>query len=159
MKILLTQGKYAEISKQDYGLVSQHKWQWTPCKWHEGYATTSVNGKTVYMHRLILNLGKGEQADHKNHNGLDNRRSNIRKVTQHQNNGNLRRPAHNTSGYKGVSYYKGHKSKPWTSYIQNMGRKVHLGYFRTPKEAAVAYNIAAIKQWGEFAELNAFEAT
>ena len=157
MKIQLTQGKYAEISKQDYGLISQYKWQWTPCKWHEGYATTNMGGKTIYMHRLILGLGKGEQADHINHNGLDNRRSNIRKVNQHQNNGNLRKPSHNTSGYKGVSYYKGHKSKPWTAYITNQRKKIHLGYFKTIQEAAIAYNSAATKQWGEYASLNLVE--
>jgi hypothetical protein len=154
MKIQLTQGKHAQASRQDYALVSQYKWYWTPCKWHEGYATTYIKGKTIYMHRLILGLAKGYQADHINHNGLDNRRSNLRKVTQHQNNGNLRKPSHNTSGYKGVSFYKSNKTKPWTAYIQNMGKKIHLGYFETAENAAMAYNKAATTQWGKYAYIN-----
>lgn len=154
MKVNLTQGKQAQVDRQDYKMLSKYRWQYLPCKWHEGYATTSIKGKTIYMHRIILGLKKGEQADHINHNGLDNRRSNLREVTQHQNNGNLRRPNHNTSGFKGVSAYSANKTNPWMAYITNQRKKIHLGYFKTAKEAAKAYDIAALEQWGEFAHIN-----
>lgn len=158
MKLQLNKDIFALVDQKDFYVLNQWKWSFCSNKWG-GYAARQQGCKTIYMHRFILNLEPGQQADHINHNGLDNRRSNLRVATQHQNNGNLRKPNHNTSGYKGVSFYKGHKSKPWTAYIQNMGRKIHLGYFETASEAALAYNFAAKKQWGDFAQLNKLKTT
>jgi hypothetical protein len=53
-----------------------------------------------------------------------------------------------------VSFYKAVKTKPWTAYITNNHKKIHLGYFKTLEEAASVYNQAAANQWGEFANLN-----
>lgn len=152
--IILNDNEKVKVDDSDYEYLSSFSWCFMKNKWSGGYVTRKDNRKTVYMHRMIMNAKKGEQVDHINHDGLDNRRSNLRIVTQHQNNGNLRKSSHNTSGYKGVSFYKRVKEKPWSAYITNNRKKQHLGYFKTIQEAAIAYNQAAIKQWGNFALLN-----
>jgi hypothetical protein len=156
-KIELTQNKYALVDDGDLEQLSSYRWTLLKNKW-TCYTITYIDGKTTYMHRLIMKPEKGKQIDHINHNGLDNRKENLRTCSQSQNNGNLQKPKHNTSGYKGVSYYKAVKANPWSAYITSFGKKLHLGYFETAKDAATAYNEAATMQWGNFAELNKIEA-
>jgi hypothetical protein len=83
-QIKLTQDKYAVIDKIDLSLISKYKWNY-----HYGYASATINGKLVYMHRLILNAPKHLQVDHKNGILSDNRRSNIRLCTRSQNQMNI----------------------------------------------------------------------
>lgn len=135
-------------------------------KWHPirsgttFYAATSLPPKSpggswpsVRMHRMILSVGSDEQVDHKNHDGLDNRRSNLRICNQSQNNGNRRLSSGNTSGYKGV-HWDGVRHL-WRAYIRVDGRALHLGRFRDPESAAAVYDEAAIRHFGEFALTNA----
>lgn len=158
MIIKISQDKEVQVSPEDFDRVSVLIWYFMPNVWG-GYAARHEGKQTVYLHQFIIGKPKkGFQIDHINHDGLDDRRENLRIVTQHQNNGNLRRPKHNTSGYKGVSAYPNNIKKPWTAYIQNMGVKIHLGYFATPQEAALVYNLAAKEQWGKYAHLNEVEA-
>jgi hypothetical protein len=107
---------------------------------------------TVLLHRLILDAPDGMDVDHKNHNGLDNRRANLRVCTRQQNLANCRPGRNNTSGYKGVSWSKQHRK--WASYITVDYKKRHLGLFMEKRDAATAYNSAAFEAWGEFAYLN-----
>jgi hypothetical protein len=101
------------------------------------------------MHRVILGLADGDptQVDHRNHDGLDNRRSNLRTATPPQNNGNQLKRKGTTSKYKGVSRYKGRR---WRAAIQRR----HLGIFGSEEAAATAYNVAASEVFGEYAHLN-----
>jgi hypothetical protein len=137
----------------DYDLVKQH--QWAIKTYSEGivYATTNVPNTTLRMHRLILPTTK--QIDHKNHNGLDNRRQNLRPATQAQNSMNARKcSSATTSKYRGVYWHKSRKHFVARIHAKNKYR--YLGSFRTEEAAALMYNIFAKLYFGEFANLNQF---
>lgn len=158
-KIKLTQGKFALIDDCDYELVR-------PFKWHAKkertrfYASSSIwNGKrhrNIRMHRLLLGEScLGLDVDHKNHDTLDNRRSNLRVCTRSQNIMNTRKRPNKTSKYLGVS--KCNKVDRWRSTISKDGKNYHLGNFKSELDAAVAYNKKAKELFGEFAVLNLLE--
>lgn len=113
------------------------------------YAVTSVGSKTVYMHKLITGFA---ETDHKDGNGLNNHRSNLRDSTHTQNMQNRKtNRGTKSSKYKGVSK----RRDKWRAYINNQyGIKVALGDFSTEREAALAYNEAALRYHGEYARLN-----
>jgi hypothetical protein len=92
--------------------------------------------------------------DHKNHNGLDNRKTNLRKITHQQNMMNRRPSKNSTSKYKGVSLFK--RDKKWIAHICFNRILRYIGIFATEIEAAKAYNIFAKKYFGEYAYLNKF---
>lgn len=117
------------------------------------YAKTRVSrNKWDSMHRMILNAKNGDLVDHKNHNGLDNRRSNLRLCCNTKNHMNGQTHRDNQSGYKGVSMDK--RRGNFRARIKHNGKEVWIGTFTTAKEAALAYNHAAVKYFGEFAKLN-----
>ena len=106
------------------------------------------------MHRAILGLGFGDkrQTAHRNHNGLDDRRANLRICTYTQNAQN-QLPAKNLSSkYKGVSRFR--RDKKWQVSIKNNGKLIFLGHFNNEVEAAKAYDKAAKRIFGEFAFCN-----
>ena len=114
-----------------------------------------VNGKTklIPMHREITAAPNGLMVDHINHNGLDNRRANLRFATATQNGWNSRRGANlGSSKYKGVSWDK--KAKKWCAILYYKGGRKHLGYFKSEKTAAKIYDKAAKEHRGEYAFLN-----
>jgi hypothetical protein len=92
------------------------------------------------------------QCDHINHNGLDNRRCNLRLCTHQQNCFNKKPKPGCTNKYKGV--YRSHESKKWRAEIRRNGRKIHIGHFDYEQDAAIAYDDYAIELFGEFAYLN-----
>lgn len=166
-KIKLTKDKYTIVDDDDYEKLCNFSWYWSDSKKGNGYARAYNKGfgnKNIYLHRFILLAGKKEQVDHVNHNTLDNRKKNLRIVTRSQNNMNKSKTG-NKFGYKGVSFYnhdryyktkikKKSSAKPYVARIKINGKKISLGYFFTPIEAAQAYNEAAIKYFGEYAYLN-----
>ena len=95
---------------------------------------------------------KGYVIDHIDGNSLNNQKNNLRICTQSQNCSNQKIGKSNTSGYKGVSYNKGQGK--YNSRIRFNKKLIHLGYFVNLKDAARAYNEAAVKYHGEFANLN-----
>ncbi len=103
--IPLTQGKFAIVDAEDYDWLIRYKWHACKCK-NTYYASRVRGGKTIKMHREIMRAPKGLVCDHINHNGLDNRKRNLRLCTNAQNCYNQRASATGTSKYKGVSWHK-----------------------------------------------------
>lgn len=153
-KIKLTQGKYALVDDDDFERVNQFKWCYrSESKNNNGYAIRAVNKTTISLHRFLLNLEDRQiQVDHVNGNGLDNRRVNLRNCLHLQNGKNRRIGNNNKSGYKGVCFDK--KACKYKSEIKADEKRVWLGYFNSPIEAAKAYNAKALELHGEFARLN-----
>ncbi|MDP9317264.1 MAG: AP2 domain-containing protein [Chloroflexota bacterium] len=148
--IVLTQDKFATVDDEDFDWLNQWRWRYS----NQGYAVrdTTRPKNTLLMHRVIMSAPADMEVDHCNHNGLDNRRINLRLCTKSQNRGNLVSPHMKQSGYKGVFYMP--RKRPWKAQI-NIGQKsVHLGMFATPEEAARAYDEAAKAHFGEFVKLN-----
>ena len=107
---------------------------------------------TLQIHRLITEAPKGMHVDHINGNPLDNRKSNLRICTHAENQRNRGANKNNTSGYKGVSWHK--RNKKWACQIKHNYKKIHVGNYATPEEAARAYDAKAKEFQGEFAYLN-----
>lgn len=151
--IPLTQGKFAIVDAEDYDRLSQHKWYAAKAKTGTTFYACRARGRTtVNMHREIMRAPKGMICDHKNHNGLDNHKSNLRLCTSSQNARNQQARAGCTSKYKGVCWHKKHKK--WQARITCNGNHMHLGSFDNQIDAAVAYDRRAIEVFGEFAWLN-----
>ncbi len=151
----LTQGKFAIISSDDADRVSAHRWIAAKCASPGSdiiYATTQMQGKTVYMHRLIMEPGAGLEVDHVNHDGLDNARDNLRVVTHRENMLNARKRKGCTSRYKGVCWVRDRGK--WGAYARLHGKTVYLGLFPSEAGAARAYNAEAAKHYGPCARLN-----
>lgn len=148
-EILLSKGKIALVDDELFSEMSL--WNW----YFDGrYAARKEHGVKIYMHRQILSV-VGSEVDHRNHNKLDNRRFNLRVCTHKENQRNFPIRVTSTNGFKGIKFYRGRNlKKPWQSAIRIDGRKVSLGYFSTKEQAALAYNQAALKHFGEFACLN-----
>jgi hypothetical protein len=141
-------GYYAIIDVDDEQMVRAHSW--CPVLGRSTmYAQTRTGGKSLYLHRLITNAQIGTKIDHKNGNGLDCRKENLRDATNRQQMGNSKHKL-GKSGYRGV--HKVHNRYKALISINNITK--HLGYFDTAQEAALAYDKAAMLHFGEFATLN-----
>ncbi|HEY5122710.1 MAG TPA: hypothetical protein VIK14_03135 [Ignavibacteria bacterium] len=148
--LIISKGKeYACLyDKRDQKKISRFNWSLHS----KGYAVTTINGKPVLMHRLILGIiDKPEiETDHKYHNKLDNRRSKIRVCTHSENRRNSRKVMQGSSKYKGV--YRD-QNKYHAQILQ--GQKVlNLGRFRSEITAAKIYDKVAKETFKDFAFLN-----
>ncbi len=130
------------------------------CTAPSGYVLVGVNRTDYRAHRIAWAMVYGkwpdDELDHKNRIRNDNRISNLRLATRSLQAANLPRNPNNTSGYRGVSYVptqnynKTRRKKPWIALINFQGRRRGLGFYRTAKEAAAAYDREAKKLFGEF---------
>lgn len=151
-QIKLSSDKVALVDDEDFEYLSQFKWYDA-----HGYAARNyfIKGKHIHvsMHREILgNIPSNVQTDHINGNKLDNRRENLRLCNNAQNNQNKGLTKDNTTGFKGLRWYK--PSKRWQVRIAVYGKQIHLGYFKDITKAVKTYNTAAKKYHGEFAYQN-----
>jgi hypothetical protein len=148
-EIKLSSGNKALVDGEQFARASLYNWHETKRN-NTSYAVAHIDGKTVYLHHFILGLQ--DQVDHKNRNGLDCRKENMRSASHRQNGRNIVQPqTEDGTGYRGVS-----KSRTrFAARIRDEnGYKKHLGVFETAEEAARAYDAAAREIHGEFAVLN-----
>lgn len=121
-----------------------------------GYLVIRVDGKLYYAHRLAWLYVYGEWPhdviDHSNGDKSDNRLCNLRSCSQSSNGGNTKRAATNTSGFKGVSYFR--QTRRWRAQIVHQKQHYSLGYYRTKEEASLAYAAKAVELFGEFARVS-----
>lgn len=157
-KIALTNGGFALVDDIDFEYLNQWKWQAHKSKFtfyvrrSERYGSRTENkSKKYYMHRVILELSPNEICDHKDRNGLNNQRDNLRKATYSQNNTNRKlKTGKKLSDYKGVYKVKNR----FKASIGINGKTVHIGSFIKENDAVLAYNNKAIETYGEFANIN-----
>ncbi len=155
-RIKLTKGRYAIVDPEDYQKLSQDDWQLFETENKKCYAARIEGIKIEYMHRQIMNAPKGSIVDHRDHEGLNNTRDNLRFATRSQNSCNRKRLNYGSSKYRGVC--RGNECNKWRAYISFNGQRKYLGYFENEEDAAKAYDEAAKIYHGEFAVLN-FEST
>jgi len=160
----------AIVDDEDYEHIVQRKWYLLKAK-HTNYATTRKWNKKkkkidyFYMHREMLKVPKGLLTDYIDHNGLNNQKSNLRMCSSSENNRNRR--AHGSSKYLGVCVKKETRIRKTVKGEERVcnsisiiakivfnGKEVYIGAFKTEEDAAKAYNNAAKKYHGEFANLN-----
>jgi len=155
---------FAQVDDADYEEINKYKWTLKNGNktFYAGRTQHLSNGKTksFQMHRQILGLTDPTiLCDHKDQNGLNNQRENLRQCNKSQNAHNTK--ARGASKYIGVGKYidKRHKthSEIWTSYIRINGKNTYIGRFKTEREAAIAYNDMANKHPNEFRSLNIIE--
>lgn len=150
-RIPLPCGRSVLVDDEDYERFKNYPWHYT--RGHASYSAPDNGGNAIYLHRLIMEPGDGEEVDHINGNGLDNRRINLRVCTHAQNMKNRKKRSSPTSSiYKGVSWHK--REQRWIARIYSDGTCHHLGYHDEEVEAAKAYNRAARELHGEFCNLN-----
>lgn len=170
MKLIkMSNGKTVKVDDADFSELSKYTWsekersdgkgsyaiRWwksaSDSKWHR-----------TRMHVQIMQPPKGFIVDHRDGDGLNNTRSNLRVATQRQNAQNSK-PAERkkSTPYKGVSYALVHKrdtlTKPWRARIRVEGKLINIGHYKTAEEAAAAYDEAALRHFGEYALTNGME--
>lgn len=157
-RIAVTLGQYAIVDPEDYERINKYKWNA-----YRGYSSYYSKRKiynrkkgterTIYMHRYIMNAPEGMVVDHINHNGLDNRKENLRFATRAENVRYSRKTKNKfSSDYKGVHYIT--KAKRWRAMITFENKTIYIGQYKDEISAAKAYDRAAKKYFGEFACLN-----
>jgi hypothetical protein len=124
-----------------------------------GYRRIEADGRSYMAHRLAWLIQHGtwpaQEIDHANGERDDNRVCNLRVATRVENNRNVSQSRLNTSGYKGVFLVPDQPSRPWRAQIRVDGRRISLGSFVSPEAAHQAYQDAARRHHGEFANFGA----
>jgi hypothetical protein len=147
-------GRLARVDDGDYELVMQYRWNVREQKGPTGtvwgaWAKAKVpggQGAEIYMHTLLTGWPR---VDHRNGDGLDNQRSNLRPASAAQNRHNQRPHGQHSSRFKGVGWNK--RKRKWVAQIKVNGKNRHLGYFAREEDAARAYTEASLAIQGEYA--------
>lgn len=170
MKLVPVNGLgFAKVDDEDFEEISRHKWS-GKARGRASYAMRTVRKRcdcqpscrgtvfsSVLMHRQIFGSIPGFYVDHIDGDGLNNQRANLRSATRGENAQNQRphtRPDSSWTVRKGVTLIKRPLAKPWRAKIGVAGKKIHLGFFATEDEAALAYDAAARRHFGAFARTN-----
>ena len=153
MKLIpLTQGQFAIVDDEDFERLSQLKW-YAAKKRQTFYAQREHSNTCLKMHRFILGVcDRAVLVDHKNGNGLDNRRENLRLCSNAENTRNRLGTPNTSSKYKGVSWCN--NTMKWKAQIRKNGVLFYLGVFQKEADAAFAYNKKSSEIFGEFSKLN-----
>jgi hypothetical protein len=155
-EIQLTQGKVAIVDDEDYDYLNQFKWfaNNNNGKFYVGRSITVSKNKKIriFMHRFIMKPEKVMVIDHLDGNPLNNQKNNLRICTHAENMRNSKINTNNKSGYKGVSFQENRNN--YRASIKFNNKTINIGNFINPIDAARAYNAAALKYHGEFANLN-----
>ena len=168
MELKTRKGELFLIDAEDYDLVNGINWSKTKSGYIRGYCKNKK--QYIEIHRLIMGLSKGdiELVDHSNRIKTDNRKTNLRICNDFQN--AVNKSASGKSKYLGVTFHRSIKSYTLKSgekkvsdtsgffaKITSNKKQMYLGRFKTEIDAAKAYNEAAVKYHGEFANLNTFD--
>jgi len=148
--IPLTQSLQVMVDPEDYEWLRHWRWRARFAPNGRVYATARIHGRTVFMHRLIMNPPPGMVVDHIDGNGVDNCRRNLRNCTHAQN-------IHNLPKHHGVSRFKGvcrARHGRWQAGIRTGGHRMYIGLFDDEVEAAHARDRWAFVLHGSFAWLN-----
>lgn len=165
MQLKLISPKYGEkivhVDDIDFDLVSKYHWNLLNVRGKfyavAHYYISRNRWKQIKIHRLIMGVLDTPEIkiDHKDGDGLNNTRDNLRKATIAENTRNAGPNRKNTTGYKGVFMYRtGDMVGRFTATLIVNKKKIHGGYFKTAIEAAKKYNEMAIEHHKEFAYLN-----
>lgn len=156
-RIPLTKGKFAIVDNNDFEWLNQ--WKWCTIKGGNNWYAIRQNwydnkSHLLRMHRVIMNAQKGQEIDHRNGDGLDNQRGNLRFCSHQQNQMNykIQKYIHFSSKFKGV-YWAKNISK-WRVQITMNNKNTYLGRFDSEIEAAKVYDAAARELFDEFARTN-----
>ncbi len=154
-QIPLSQGLFALVDDEDFEYLNQFKWcaLKAPKTFYAIRRANNSKNPTIYMHRIILGLTDSKiHCDHRDNNGLNNQKYNLRPCTNSQNQKNKSYSTNGTSKYKGVSKIK--NCATWIVRIYVNGKNISFTGFRCEIEAAKKYDEMAKLYYGEFAWLN-----
>lgn len=155
-------GNYALVDDEDYEYLNQ--WKWSATKHHGNHYAIRTDRQVkgvkvkVSMHRLLLKLiDPNIKGDHKDRNGLNNQKYNLRTCSVGENNRNRTSAKGSSSMYLGVFWRV--RDKKWIAAIRSNKKTKHIGQFNSEKDAAIAYNNFAIKLHGQFANINIIDGS
>lgn len=151
-KIPLTHGKFAIVDDEDFEYINQWKWHTKEGK-NTFYAIrtegSGENKKRFRMHRVVMNAPDGIEVDHRDRNGVNNRKENLRLATHQQNGMNKGMQSNNKSGQTGVHKVK--RTGKWWAYIKKDRKMISLGFHDLFKDAVEARIEGEKTYFGEFA--------
>jgi hypothetical protein len=149
-----TYGEFrAKIDLEDVDRCKNHKWNVNKYKrlnYERFYIVSGSNG--LMLHRFLMNAEKGKVVDHIDNDSMNNRKSNLRVCLHKENSRNSKDRVNNSSGHKGVSWYK--KNNKWMAYIMVDKKHKTLGYFHDINDAINARRLAEEKYFGEYRNQN-----
>ena len=144
-------GYLLQIDEEDKPILERHSWKVVDTKRGKKYLMRSSRKGTIYFHRIITQCPKGMEVDHKDGNGLNNQKSNLKVCSHIENNRNMKTSNRSISGYKGVSWST--KNKKWRADISVNNKSIYLGLFDKPEDAYTAYCEASKQYHGEFGNI------
>lgn len=154
-EIPLTRGYVAVVDDEDYDRVKAFSWHAKPHGLTVYARWKPRRGPGRFLHQLVLDTPPGYRTDHVDGNGLNNRRRNLRPATAFQNCANATKTSSAaTSRFKGVTRRKKGDGFVWCARIRVHGQLIHLGLYESEEQAARAYDVAAVRHFGDFAKPN-----